>query len=212
MLLAVVCPASVCAVSACDSGRRVAVRVSIVGPDSAETPVPGVVLTAAPFDRDSIFRALEQRAASPRPNVAELDSLFAAYRGPFLALAAASQGGAGANDARVVAARHTLDSVRAANDARVDSLRRLMTQWENSTYRDYDSVAGVWLRRSGGTVITDTTGADGWGHIRVPPGRWWIYATSWDVGDPNRYWYWNAPVTGDTLRLTSRIGVLRPRY
>lgn len=212
MLLLVVCTASLCAVSACDSGRRVAVRVSIIGPDSTETPVPGVVLTAAPFDRDSVFRALEQRAATPRPNVAQLDSLFAAYRGPFLALAAASQAASGPNDARVAAARRTLDSVRGANDARVDSLRRLMTQWENSTYRDYDSIAGVWLRRSGGSVISDTTGADGWAHIRVPAGRWWIYATSWDVGDPNRYWYWNAAVTGDTLRLTSRTGALRPRY
>jgi hypothetical protein len=212
MLLAIVCPASVCAVAACDSGHRVSVRVSIVGPDSTETPVPGVVLTAAPFDRDSIFRALEQRAAAPRPHVAELDSLFAAYRGPFLALAAASAAASDPNDARVAAARRTLDSVRAANDVRMDSLRRLMTQWENSTYRDYDSIASARLRRSGGSVITDTTGADGWARIRVPPGRWWIYATSWDVGDPNRYWYWNVPVTGDTLRLTSRSGVLRPRY
>src|SRR4029079_8965852 len=113
MLLAVVGTASLCAVSACDSGRRVSVRVSIVGPDSTETPVPGVVLTAAPFDRDSIFRALEQRAASPRPHVAELDSLFAAYRGPFLALAAASQHASGPDDARVAAARRTHDSVPA---------------------------------------------------------------------------------------------------
>lgn len=210
------------AISACDSGHSVAVRVSIIGPDSAESPVPGVVLTLAPFDRDSVFRALEARAATPRPYVAELDSAFAAYRTPFLELAAATEARSTlrdstgdrltAADGRVARARAALDSVRKANDSRVDSLRRAVAQWENSTYRDYDSVASARLRMSGGTVLSDTTGADGWLNLRVPPGRWWVYGTSWDVNDPNRYWYWNVAVSGDTLRLTSRNGVLRPRY
>jgi hypothetical protein len=220
-----------CALAGCESGRRVAVRVSVIGPDSAESPVPGVVLTAVPFDRDSIFRALEQRAGTPRPHVAALDSAFAAYRAPFLALAAAGESASALRDsaaaagdnpalrsrlsaaeARVAGARRTLDSVRSANDARVDSLRRGIVQWENSTYRDYDSIANTRLRMTGRAVLTDTTGADGWTLVKVPAGQWWIYGTSWDVNDPNRYWYWNRPVTGDTLRLTARNGVRRPRY
>lgn len=208
-----------------------AVRVSVIGPDSAESPVPGVVLTAVPFDRDSIFRALEQRAGTSRPHVAELDSAFAAYRAPFLALASAGEAASALRDsvaagsdnpalrsrlataeARVAGARRTLDSVRSANDARIDSLRRGIAQWENSTYRDYDSIATTRLRLTGRDVRGDTTGADGWTRVRVPAGRWWIYGTSWDVTDPNRYWYWNVPVAGDTIRLTSHNGVQRPRY
>src|SRR5512141_2148308 len=85
-------------VAGCESGRDVAVRVSIIGPDSAESPVPGVVLTAVPFDRDSIFRALEARAGSSRPHVAELDSAFAMYRGPFVTLASAGEAAAALRD------------------------------------------------------------------------------------------------------------------
>jgi hypothetical protein len=215
----------------CDSGRTVAVRVSVMGPDSAESPVPGVVLTAVPFDRDSILRALEARAGTPRPHVAELDSAFAAYRGPFVTLAAASEAAAALRDSlaaggdttalrarltaaesRIADARRALDTVRRVNDARVDSLRRSVAQWENSTYRDYESIATTRLRLTGRDVQSDTTGADGWVRVRVPAGRWWIYGTSWDVTDPNRYWYWNLPLTGDTLRLTSHNGVQRPSY
>ena len=218
-------------VAGCDSGHTVAVRVSIIGPDSAESPVPGVVLTAVPFDRDSIFRALEARAGTRRPHVAELDSAFAAYRGPFVALAAAGEAATALRDSlaaggdtialrarltaaetRVADARRALEAVRRANDARVDSLRRSVVQWENSTYRDYDSIATTRLRLTGRDVQGDTTGADGWTRVRVPAGRWWVYGTSWDVTDPNRYWYWNVPLRGDTLRLTSHNGVQRPRY
>ena len=218
-------------VAGCDGGRTVAVRVSIIGPDSAESPVPGVVLTAVPFDRDSIFRALDARARTSRPHVAELDSLFALYRAPFVALAAASEAASALRDSitaggdtaalrarlsaaetRAADARRALETVRSANDARVDSLRRSVVQWENSTYRDYDSIANTRLRLTGRDVRGDTTGADGWTRVRVPAGRWWIYGTSWDVTDPNRYWYWNMPVAGDTIRLTSRNGVQRPRY
>jgi hypothetical protein len=117
-----------------------------------------------------------------------------------------------AADTRVADARRALDAVRGVNDARVDSLRRSVAQWENSTYRDYESIATTRLRLTGRDVRSDTTGADGWTRVRVPAGRWWIYGTSWDVTDPNRYWYWNLPLAADTLRLTSHNGVQRPRY
>ena len=65
-----------------------AVRVSIPGPDSVETPVTGVGVVALPYDRDSVLRQLEARAPTPRPDTAPLDSLFAAFRGPFTAYSA----------------------------------------------------------------------------------------------------------------------------
>ncbi len=68
---------------ACEGSRDLAVRVSIPGPDSAETPVSGIGLVALPYDRDSVLAALEAGAGTPRPPTATLDSLFAAFRGPF---------------------------------------------------------------------------------------------------------------------------------
>ena len=69
--------------AACERPRDVAVRVSIPGPDSVETPVTGVGVVALPYDRDSVLRQLEARARTPRPATAPLESLFAAFRGPF---------------------------------------------------------------------------------------------------------------------------------
>lgn len=52
-----------------------------------ETPLPGIIVTALPYDRDSILALLERRAAGPRPHTRTLDSLFQAFKGPFLAFA-----------------------------------------------------------------------------------------------------------------------------
>ena len=49
-----------------------------------------MVLVALPYDRDSIIAALTARAASPRPDVASLDSLFARFQRPFAAYAVAA--------------------------------------------------------------------------------------------------------------------------
>lgn len=66
-------------------------RVSIPGPDSIETPAAGIGLVALPYDRDSVLRALEQQAQTPRPAAAEaaLDTLFDRFRAPFAAYARA---------------------------------------------------------------------------------------------------------------------------
>jgi len=49
-----------------------------------ETPLPGIEIAALPYDRDSVLTALEQRAPTGRPNTRQLDSLFQAFRDPFL--------------------------------------------------------------------------------------------------------------------------------
>jgi len=69
-------------VAACGSDR-VAIQVTIPDQDGVETPVPGVRFIILPYDRDSILAVLEQRAPSPRPSTARLDSLFQAFREPF---------------------------------------------------------------------------------------------------------------------------------
>ena len=73
---------------ACERPRTVAVRVSIPGPDSVETPVTGIGLVALPYDRDSVLAALARNARSPRPDTTELQRLFREFRGPFTAYTA----------------------------------------------------------------------------------------------------------------------------
>lgn len=74
---------AVLAVAGCESEQTVAVRVSIPNADSVETPAAGVGIIALPYDRDSVIASLESRAPTPRPHSAELESLFAQFRGPF---------------------------------------------------------------------------------------------------------------------------------
>jgi hypothetical protein len=79
------------ALAGCGGGpRRAAVRILVPDLEGSETPIPGVVLLALPYDRDSVLAALERRAATRRPHTAELDSLFRAFRGPFLTFARAA--------------------------------------------------------------------------------------------------------------------------
>jgi hypothetical protein len=237
-------------IAACEKPRPLAVRVSIPGPDSVETPVSGVGLVALPYDRDSVLRALEQRARTPRPPTAPLESLFAAFRGPFTAYSVATirlnqlrdslantkaaldslpRDAPGYAQQYAVFGRLT-DSLRAAQDraertrtaldrarreftVRGDSLRRQMRQWEDSTYEGYDSIVQGLARRAGREAVTDTTGSDGWAHLTLPPGRWWVYARSWDATDPNSEWYWNVPAPPrDTLILSSRSARRQARY
>ena len=241
--------AALAAFSACGGPREVAVRVSIPGPDTVETPVTGVGLVALPYDRDSVLQALERRARTPRPPTAPLESLFAEFRGPFTAYSATTFRLGKLRDSLAVAkteldslprsapayarvhavfarlgdslttlqarakdAREELDRARRDFVKRSDTLRLRMRQWEDSTYEGYDSIVRGLALRAGHDAVTDTTGADGWAHLKLPPGRWWVYARSWDATDPNAEWYWNLPATDDTLLLSSRNARRQPRY
>jgi hypothetical protein len=235
--------------TACERPREVAVRVSIPGPDSVETPVTGVGLVALPYDRDSVLAVLEAKAATPRPDTAALDSLFRAFRVPFVDYTAAVQRAERLRDSlealrgaldslprntpdyreryagfsrlddtlaaarkAVERARRELDRARAEFAERGDPLRARVRHWEDSTYRGYDSITRALAARRRQDPRTDTTGADGWAAFTLPPGDWWIYGRSWDATDPNAEWYWNLPVTDDTMLLSSRTGRQRRRY
>jgi hypothetical protein len=236
-------------VTACERPRDVAVRVSIPGPDSVETPVTGVGLVALPYDRDSVLAALEASAATPRPDTSALDSLFRAFRVPFVTYTGTVQraerlrdsldrlrtrldslprntpeyrdlyaGFSRLNDSLAAAqqrterARQGLDRARADFVGRSESLRARIRHWEDSTYRGYDSITRNLAARRRQDPRTDTTGGDGWARFELPGGDWWIYGRSWDATDPNAEWYWNLPVTGDTMLLSSRSGRQRRRY
>jgi hypothetical protein len=234
---------------ACEGSHDVAVRVSIPGPDSTETPASAVGLVALPYDRDSVLAALEAAAPTKRPATAELDSLFAAFRGPFIAYSSATLRTTSLTDslaevksrldslprntpeyARLFAsferlsdslagakraaetARRTLDQARTDFVPRSESLRAAIRHWEDSTYRGYDSLTRGLVARRRQDPQSDTTDARGWASFHLGPGKWWIYGQSWDATDPNQRWYWNVPVDGDTVLLSSRTGHRRPRY
>jgi hypothetical protein len=234
---------------ACERPRDVAVRVSIPGPDSVETPVTGVGLIALPYDRDSVLAALKASATSPRPDTVALDSLFRAFRIPFVGYTGMIQRTERLRDTldllrtrldslprntsdyrelyarfsrledslraaqkRTEQARQGLDRARADFIDRSESLRTRIRNWEDSTYRGYDSITRNLAARRRQDPRTDTTGGDGWARFHLPAGDWWVYGRSWDATDPNAEWYWNLPVTDDTLLLSSRTGRQRRRY
>lgn len=109
-------------------------------------------------------------------------------------------------------ARVVLDRARAEFVSRSESLRAAIRQWEDSTYKGYDSIVENLAKARGREAATDTTGDTGWARLPLSPGRWWIYARAWDTSDPNAEWYWNVPVQDDTVLLSSRTGQRRPRY
>jgi hypothetical protein len=107
-------------------------------------------------------------------------------------------------------ARAELDRRRKMLQPRIDSLRRLVTAWENSTFQNYDSIV---TRLAGNREpVAATTGPDGKATLTLDGDRWWIYGWAWDEGDPYSRWYWNVPVEGDSVVLNGKTGRKRPQY
>lgn len=118
-------------------------------------------------------------------------------------------------EARQAAARKVLDRTRLASAPHIDSLRLAVRRWEDSAYADYEKLTASLLRQSGVQGVTDTTNRAGVATLELPRargGRWWIYARTWDAGDPNAEWYWNIAVTGDSLVLGPANGQRRGKY
>jgi hypothetical protein len=227
----------------------VAVRVSIPGSDAVETPASGVGVVALPYDRDSVLATLESNAGSPRPHTAEMDTLFARFKGPFVTYTTTAYAAGKLSDsltalrarldslgrgdpqyqtlqahfrrlsdslatleARSKRAQAALSRARANFVSRSESLRIAIRQWEDSTYRGWDSIVESLAKAHRLEPATDTTDLTGWAHFTLAPGKWWIYARAWDTSDPNSEWYWNIPLDGDTVLLSSRTGRQQPRY
>ena len=236
-------------IAGCDPSEHVAVRVSIPDPAGVETPAAGVGVVALPYDRDSVLASLEALSGSPRPHVAELDTLFARFRAPFTTYTALSYAESELRDSlraiqlrldsltpesparselarlqrrmtdsldrttqRARQARTALDRARSEFLSRSENLRTAVRQWEDSTYRGWDSIVGGLARSERRQPVTDTTDATGWAQFTLAPGPWWIYAQAWDTSDPNSKWYWNVPANRDTVLLNSRSGKRQPRY
>lgn len=115
-------------------------------------------------------------------------------------------------DAQAAAARAALEKARPAFIAQSESLRAAIRAWQDSTLKGYNVAAESLVTRSHREPAADTTDAAGFGAVTLRGGPWWIYARSWDPADPNAEWYWNVPVTADTIRLDASTARHRPRY
>jgi hypothetical protein len=109
-------------------------------------------------------------------------------------------------------AQAALARVRTQQGERTDSLRAAISRWEDSAYRDYESLTRQLTSGLGREPVSDSTGDDGTVRLRLNRGDWWVYARSWDPWDPNGEWYWNVPVTGSRLVLDRSNGRRVPRY
>ncbi len=153
--------------------------------------------------RDSLG-AVQQRLDSIRPDAPEHAGLTVRRGHLSDSLARATR--------QARQARAALDRARAEFVSRSESLRAAVRQWEDSTYRGWDSIVESLARARRSQPVTDTTDATGWAQFTLGPGKWWIYAQAWDTSDPNSKWYWNVPADRDTILLSSRSGQRQPRY
>jgi len=190
----------------------------------ARTPRPNVAPLDSAFAEFRgpfvAYSAAAYRARTVRDTVAlltrRLDSLPSgasqAEREALRARRDAAADSLKAIEARQERARHALDSARTVFLRRSDSLRSAVHRWEDSTYRGWDSIVSAIAAARRQDPRADTTNATGWTTFTLPGGAWWIYARSWDASDPNAEWYWNIPVTSDTIALSSKTAQHRPRY
>lgn len=188
----------------------------------AATPRPSTALLDSLFARfrgayagfaaaDAELRALQDSQAVAAKRLEGLDRNSPAYREGYTAFTAAARARAQA-ERRHASADAQKQAARKAFGPSADSVRRLLKGWEDSTYRDYERTTEGLARSSRVEPVTDTTGEDGHVTLSLKPSRWWLYARSWDLGDPNAEWYWNVPVVGDSLILSPANGRRRPRY
>ncbi len=131
-------PAVLVLAAACSSGREVQIEVFIPGPDSVDAPVAQLRLVALPYDRDSVLATFAEKRPRPERESRQLDSLFAAFRGPFTTYASAAY--------RLQALQRSLGQLK----SRLDSLPRQSPAYD-SLYRVFaagsDSIAGAQKRR-----------------------------------------------------------------
>ena len=188
----------------------------------AASPRPSTALLDSLFARfrdayaalataEAELRALQDSQAVATKRLEGLDRNSPAYREEYTAFTAMTRARAAA-ERRRDAAEAAKQAARTAFGPAADSVRRALKGWEDSTYQDYERTTERLARGSGVQPVTDTTGEDGHVTLSLKPSRWWIWAHSWDVTDPNAEWYWNVPVQGDSLILSPENGRRRPRY
>jgi hypothetical protein len=94
-----------------------------------------------------------------------------------------------------------------------DEIRVARENWADEAYAQVDSAIAAQLATARREEAYDTTGADGVARVRVPAGRWWVYAR-YEL--PYSELYWNVPIEvprGEQiqLQLTRENAQVRPK-
>jgi hypothetical protein len=182
-------------VAAC-RGPSTVVTASMQRADGTERPAAELVLTVLPYDRDSVVAALSATGPS-RPDTAELQRLLDSLRSTY----------------RAGGGREAMARLQTRIAPRLEALRAAQAAWRDQTFRGYDSATYALIRHLARDPFTDTTDAAGVALVTPPKsGRWWVTASLWDPSDPWSEWYWNLPLTGDTVRLTPATAIHRNRF
>lgn len=200
-------PALTLAFLALLSGCRASGTVVVVTASAADgrpIPVGDLPLVILPYDRDSVADALAA-AGRPRPDTLPLVALLDSLRHGYARIAALPE--------RDRPAAHAVfDRLRAALAPRLDSLRLIQQGWRAEVFGGYDTLTLGLIHRLARDPFTDTTDARGMVVVRPRmSGPWWVTVTTWDANDPYSEWYWNLPLTGDTLHLTTANAHRRTR-
>lgn len=190
--------------TACDHPGTIVI-LSSRGPTGEEIPVAQTPITILPYDRDSVAAALAGRGA-PRPDTLPLRVLFDSLR-------TAAAGTGRGTDRERIAARDRFRTLQDRLAPRLDSLRRLQQAWRRTVFGGYDTLTLALIHRIARDPFTDTTDARGTAAVRPKTGgRWWVTVSTWDPADPYAEWYWNVPLAGDTIRLSSANATRRTRF
>ena len=104
------------------------------------------------------------------------------------------------------------DELQKGYISRRDSMRFVLDDWADEAFAATFAVFTVKAKEAGQEILADTTGADGYVLIDVPPGQWWVNAF---FGQTFSELYWNIPITverGDPVqvRLTRETAEVRP--
>jgi len=181
------------------------VTVSIPDRAGSVRPAAAQILIMVPYDRDSVIREISAPWLTRRPDTIPLTRMLDSLQGAFARLAAATP-----RDR--AAARAVVDRLQAP-DGPLARLRAAQHAWQDSAYASYDSLTFLLVKRIARDPFADTTDAAGIARVRPSrSGPWWITATTWDASDPFSEWYWNLPLTSDTVRLTAANARHRRRF
>lgn len=105
------------------------------------------------------------------------------------------------------------DDLQTGYITRRDSMRFILDDWADQAYANTFEIFTIKAKESGQEMLADTTNAEGYALIDVPPGEWWINAF---FGETYSELYWNiGPITvvrGDPIQilLTRETAQVRP--
>lgn len=240
LALALLVPAT--AVLAACGGQEVTVRVMSSTEQGEASPVEETEVTFMPYDRDSIFEAMAERAEEPEPTPSEdLESQIQQVMEAQRRWRDAEQDWATLRDSlKNLRSRmdgldrrsreylqlferfdqlesrvnqlegrkdqffSRFDSLQQATIERQDSLRAVITAWEEEAFRDYVDVTDSILQAEGAEIRRDTTDARGYATVNLPGGDWWVFTRA--SPGPYEELYWNEKITPDTDTLVLNRG------